>query len=132
MKNRFKSISLILTVLTFILISNSVNAQQRPPEPPPIPDSTQINDMVAHMTSELGLSKDQSEKVKALYFNHFNKMKTVLEKEKKQRDAIRQEHESLRKDFEQQLEKELTKEQFEKHKQKMEEMRRRDDHHPPR
>lgn len=132
MKANLKSIYTILTTVLFTIVVNSVCAQQRPPEPPPIPDSTQINDMVNHMVSDLGLNKEQAEKIRTLHFEHFNKLKVLLEKDKKQRDTMRSEHENLKKDFEQQLEKELTKEQFEKHRKKMEEMRQRDNHHHPR
>lgn len=121
MKTKFRRISTILALVFTLMITGYANAQRRPPEPPPIPDSTQINDMVSHMVSDLGLNKEQTEKIKTLHFEHFNKLKGLLEMEKKQNDAIRQQHEKLRKEFEKQIENQLTKEQFEKHQKKMEE-----------
>lgn len=123
MKTKFRSFSTILVLVFTLTIAGSANAQKRPPQPPPIPDSTQINDMIMHMTSDLGLSKEQADIIKTLHFEHFNKLKRLLEKGKGQMEANRQQHEKLRKEFDEQLEKQLTKEQFAKHQKKMEEMR---------
>lgn len=123
MKTKFRSICNILALVFTLMITGYTNAQKRPPQPPPIPDSTQINDMIMHMTSDLGLIKDQADKIKTLHFEHFNKLKSLLEKEKGQMEVNRQQHEKLRKEFDEQIEKQLTKEQFTKHQKKMEEMR---------
>lgn len=109
----------------FILLSFSgftMNAQPEGQERmhkkhPPIPDSTEIVKIIDNLSKELSLTDDQTIKVTHLFKNHFSEVRTKIKGEKQKRDKHRQEMEELRKEFESNITKLLTKEQQEKFKE---------------
>ncbi len=118
-------------ILTIILLglymglSSAAVAQERHPGPPPIPDEGQIAKMIEDLKTKLNLSESQAEKIKTLHMEHFKQMKSLQENQRKQMEAAKAEHDKLRTEFEVRIEKELSKEQFEKFKQIMEENHKR-------
>jgi protein CpxP len=118
----------ILTIILlglYIGVSSAAAAQERHPGPPPIPDEAQITKMIEHLKTELKLDENQAEKIKTLHMEHFRQMKSFQENQRKQMEAAKGEHDKLRIEFDTKIEKELSKEQFEKFKQIREENRKR-------
>ncbi len=119
-------------ILTFIFllglyigVSSAAAAQERHPGPPPIPDEAQITKMIEDLKTKLNLDGNQAEKIKALHMEHFKQIKSMQENHRKQMEADKAEHDKLQAEFEAKIEKELSKEQFEKFKQIMKENHRR-------
>ena len=120
-----KNILKAMMVSIFIGVVSLAVAQQRQPEPPPIPDEAQLTKMIERLSTELNLDDAQKEKMKTLHVEHFEQVKILHSENNKQRGEAKQKRDKLRADFEAEIEKELSKEQFEKFKKIMDEKRKR-------
>jgi len=85
----------------FAQAQRSQGPQQRPQQgPPPIPDSTQIVEIVNDLAEELTLSDEQKTTVSTLYFAHFNEAKKLMEQDKSDREKQREAIDTSREEFE--------------------------------
>ena len=109
-KKRFNlSIALLITALFFL--TSNLSAQQRQGQgPPPIPDETQIIKMVDDLSSELSLSDGQKTEILALYQNHFAEVKSSMNGGQR---PSRENMESLKEEFEDDVKSLLTEDQQE-------------------
>lgn len=99
-----------LVILLFTLSFYNLQAQApkgNHPGPPPAPSSEQINEMVNDLSAKLSLSKDQKEKVLALYIKHFDEQKDNIDNARE----LHQEMEKTRKAFENDIKTLLSEEQ---------------------
>lgn len=120
MKTYFKKhLKLIITLLV-VTISSVGFAQKQghnnSPDPnrqgpPPMPNAKQIEQMVADLSAELTLTKEQSTKITTLYNNHFKQVKQKAEGQRPKREEM----EALKKSFENSVKKVLTPEQQSKY-----------------
>ena len=93
-------------------VSQNLQAQQRGQQgPPPMPDDEQIEKMVEDLSEELSLTEDQEKQVSKKYFAHFDEVEAKIEAGK----PDRKEMETLKSDFEKDIEALLTDEQKEKY-----------------
>ena len=105
---RFNLMIVLLITAMFFLTSN-LSAQQRQGKgSPPIPDEAQINKMVDELSTELSLSEGQKTEILALYTDHFAEAKVSMNSEER---PSREEMESLRTEFEDDVKSLLTDEQ---------------------
>lgn len=93
----------ILTIVSTILMGSLVAQQGRPPQPPPIPDDSQIAQMVDELTQKLSLSDKQAIKILDLYTDHFSELKIIMADEKTQHEQQKTEMDKFRLDFESQI-----------------------------
>lgn len=101
------NLGVVLLFTTFIFLSSNLFAQQRQEQgPPQIPNSTQTTKMVKEMSTELSLNKAQESEILKLFTNHFAEMGNKGGQRKS-----REEMESLKSKFEQQVKDLLTNEQ---------------------
>ncbi len=78
---------------------------------PPIPDANHIEKMVANITKELSLNKNQETKIRTLHKEHFAIVRKKLSDKKKTDRAVM---DSLKKNFEEDIKNNLTPEQQKK------------------
>ncbi len=114
MKTAFKkyishSIIILSILLTGSLVQAQPQGQGRPAGPPPIPNAKQIQKMVAGLSTELSLNDQQETQISALYTAHFAQVEEVMEGS--DRDAQREEMESLKKTFDEEVNAVLTDKQ---------------------
>lgn len=110
---KIKTINLKFTGLIIALICSNLliaQPQGQHPEPPPIPNTEQIEKMVDELASELALTKEISEKIEILYKVHFKEIEAKL----KTGRPAREEMETIKKEFEKQVLVLLTDEQRQK------------------
>ena len=94
------SIALLITAMFFL--TSNLSAQQRQGQgqeqgPPPIPNETQIVKMVEDLSAELSLSETQKTEILSLYTDHFAEVKSSMSSGQR---ASREEMESLKEEFE--------------------------------
>ena len=106
---------IILLLTSMILLSSNLLAQQRQGGQqregkggPQMPSETQINEMVEELSTELSLSDDQKTEIIVLYTDHFAEAKASMSSGQR---PSREEMESLRSDFEDEVKSLLTDEQ---------------------
>ncbi len=107
-------IKMLMMVLAIAISTNYATAQQqeRPKgQQPPLRSEEQIEKMLDHLSRELTLNNKQKENLSELFKAHFNNVKKEMEEEQKQRELHRREMETLRKDFEEKVNMELSEEQ---------------------
>ena len=113
MKARIKKTLKHTLLLCIVLIGSAAIAQQKSPQvggqqgPPPVPTNKEIKEMVSDMSKEVLLNEDQEEEILELFTAHFNE---VEEKTKSGRPD-RNEMESIKINFEKEVNSVLTKEQ---------------------
>ncbi len=113
-RNTFKTASLVM-ILCLTIISTSTYAQQRGGQgerqqgPPPIPSTKQINKMVSDLADEISLTEQQEEQVLELYTNHFEEIESKTKSGRPERDEM----ESFKRDFENDVRKVLSEDQQE-------------------
>ena len=113
MKTKIKKTVNLVLILCLTLIVSVMNAQKQGHQgggqqgPPPIPTDKEIKEMVSDLSDEISLSEDQETEILGLYTAHF---KEVEEKTKSGRPD-RKEMETLRTDFDKEVNAGLTKEQ---------------------
>lgn len=102
-------------------LATSVNAQ--PPngnrnqpgsggnQPPALPDSTQIEQIVAQTAATLDLTDEQTGQVSELYFEHFDEAQKLLDGSEDSRDDQRRKMDVLRADLEEEVKAVLNDEQ---------------------
>ena len=103
------SIALLITAMFFL--TSNLSAQQRQGQeqgPPPIPNKTQIDKMVEDLSTELSLSDDQKTEILSLYTDHFAEVKSSMSSGQR---PSREEMQSLKKEFEDQVKSQLNEEQ---------------------
>ena len=106
--NVMKASAILLMAAVTLFSSNLVHAQTGGQQGPrPIPNSSQITKMVKELTSTLDLNADQSKEISDLYIAHFEEVKEKFESGKPPRNEM----ESLRKEFENEVKSLLTEEQ---------------------
>ena len=105
-------------ILSFLLISSMIFAQtggQRGERqdghqgPPPVPNEKQIKEMVSNLAKEISLSDEQEAEILKLHTAHFE---TVKKKVSGNTRPTRQEMETFKNDFENQIKAVLNKEQI--------------------
>lgn len=105
------SIALLITAMFFL--TSNLSAQQRQGQgqeqgPPPIPSETQINKMVEDLSTELSLSDGQKTEILSLYTDHFAEVKSSMRSGQR---PSREEMQSLKKEFEDQVKSQLNENQ---------------------
>ena len=101
------SIALLITAMFFL--TSNLSAQQRQEQgPPPIPNKTQIDKMVEDLSTELSLSDDQKTEILSLYTDHFAEVKSSMSSGQR---PSREEMQSLKKEFEDQVKSQLNEDQ---------------------
>jgi len=70
-----KSILRVLLASVFIGVASLAAAQQKHPEPPPVPNEAQLPEMIKHLSIELNLNETQTGKLKILHTEHFKQVK---------------------------------------------------------
>lgn len=80
-------------------------------QPPALPDSTQVAQMVDELAESLDLSADQKEQVSVLYFAHFAEAQAEMSDNSGDRDDHRDKMAALRREFEGDVKALLTDEQ---------------------
>lgn len=106
MKNKLKTAGIIFSIMVITIASgNYAFAQkEKPHHPPRLPDAAQIEKMVDELSKELSLSESKKKKIAELHYAHFAKVKELMEKH-------REPMENMRKDFEKQVNEQLTEKQ---------------------
>lgn len=96
-----KKVALMIALLGFAVVGNSVFGQDVPPskkeKKPELSIEEKADKRTEKMTKELGLSEEQAKKVKALNMEHIQKMEETrakMEAAKKEAHQNREEHEA--------------------------------------
>jgi len=97
----------ILTIVSTMIVGGLFAQQGQPPQQPPIPDESQIAQMVDELTQKLSLTDEQTSQILDLYSDHFVELKSNMEVGQPQRSKM----DKLRKKFEEQVKTILTDEQ---------------------
>lgn len=102
MKN-LKSIVIIISVLlsSMIYAQPPGGGQDRQQGPPPIPNAKQIKKMVSQLADEINLSEEQESTVLKLYQEHFEEVEEMTSGQEK---PNRKEMDSLKSNFQNQVE----------------------------
>ncbi len=105
------NLKIFLIAFTTLYLSINLSAQQQPERegPPKPPGAAEVYKMVDDLSITLSLSESQKKEVSDLFINHFNEIRASLEN--KQEKLSRENMESNRKDFEEQVKKLLNDEQ---------------------
>ena len=98
----------VIAILTTGLAAQNIH---QPPQPPMVPDSTQIIQMVNEIASALSLSATQKVQISDLYFAHFEDIKTMTRQAEKDRENHHKIMDSKRTEFENQVKAVLTNKQ---------------------
>lgn len=105
------SLSITLIIAAMIFLTINLSAQQRQGQGrPQIPNESQIVKMVNDLSSELSLNGDQKTEILALYQDHFAEVKSSMNSGQR---PNRDERESLKSDFEDDVKNILNDEQEE-------------------
>ena len=109
----------VLIALVLIISTNTSYTQNHGRQgPPPIPDSSSVEKMVDNLAIELELSVAQKDKVSGLYTEHFDLMRQMVEENKVTgKKASRKAMESIKTDFESNVNAVLTKDQQKKYEE---------------
>ena len=109
MKQIIKNTAIGTLALVILLLSSQVTqAQQRGQQgPPPLPNDEQIEAMVDDLSKELSLTAEQEKKVSEKYFTHFEE----VEKKMKAGRPSREDMESMKIDFKNDVKTVLTDDQ---------------------
>ena len=113
-KKLSKRMAIITIVSTMIMGSLIAQPGQRPQQPP-IPDSTQIAQMVDELTTTLSLTNEQTAQILGLYAGHFAELKSKMDTDNAQHEKQRSKMDNFRKEFEEEVKAALTNEQQEKY-----------------
>ena len=97
-----------ITQWTFVMLllmgSANLQAQKHKPHlPHALPDSAQVEKMVAHISGELQLSDAQKEAISKSFHQHFKKVKTVRENYTEVHQQERQQMEKLKKSLDEEI-----------------------------
>ena len=109
-----KTISLVM-IICVAFLSNSTYAKPQGGQrggqqgPPPIPSAKQIKKMINELTTEISLSEPQELEVLELYTNHFKEIKDKIKSGRPDRDEMQ----SIRKNFEDDVKEVLSEDQQE-------------------
>jgi hypothetical protein len=84
-------------IVVMVVFAGSVFAQGRGerPGPPPLPDSTEIAQMVDELANRLSLDEEQTNVIGQLFYEHFNDLKARMAEGR----VPREEMEKLRENF---------------------------------
>ncbi len=111
MKKHLRIRILVLWVGIMIASTQLFAQPKQGHQPPRIPDAEQIEKMVDKMSTELNLNDQQKVKMLGLFKAHFVDVEALMENHKDQNRSQRQEMETLRKQFETEVKKNLTEDQ---------------------
>jgi Spy/CpxP family protein refolding chaperone len=102
-----------ILIIGIVLICGNLFAQrpQHPQGPPPLPDSTKIEQMVDKMATDLSLTSEQKAQIRELHFSHFNKVRAKMEKDRAEHEKKHDQMHALRTEFEEQVKDLLSDEQ---------------------
>lgn len=92
----------------------NIGLAQRNQEPPPLPNKTQIAEMVEELDLALELTTGQRTQISELYFAHFEKAQKVMDTGKTSGRDSHQAMEALRKHFQAEVKVLLNKDQVKK------------------
>ena len=106
-----KKVFITFTAVALFSINLFAQHNQKPQGPPSPPDSAQIVKMVEELTVELNLNETQKTKISELHFDHFAEAKAQMDMDKGQHEKHRELMDSLRKQFEEQVQELLSDEQ---------------------
>ncbi len=98
----------VIAILTTGLAAQNIH---QPPQPPMVPDSTQIIQMVNEIASALSLSATQKVQISDLYFAHFEDIKTMTSQAEKDHENHHKIMDLKRTEFENQVKAVLTNKQ---------------------
>ncbi len=102
------NLSITLLIAAMFFLTTNLSAQKREEQgPPPIPNETQINKMVEDLSAELSLTEAQSAKILGLYSDHFAEVKKLMKSQRKSREEM----ESKKAEFEDEIKNLLNEEQ---------------------
>lgn len=110
-----KKITLLTTVF-LLFMALAVNAQQRNPREKMTPEQ-QSTKMVERLNNELTLNAKQQADLKTFFTTSFKKRNESFEKNKNNRDAMRESIKKNREETDVQLKKVLTADQYKKYKE---------------
>lgn len=117
MKTKVKSLTtatIILAVFALFLFAGTLQAQPRGQQgPPKMPNDEQIKEMVQDLSETLSLTDKQEQEVSDKYTEHFAEMKAKMNKNER---PDREEMETMKSDFEEDIKSLLTKDQQKKYK----------------
>ncbi len=114
MKTFSKTIVVVLFIMVGLIFQTnqtSAQNQQHPLPPKKLPDSTQIAKMVFELSKELSLSETQKTKISELFFDHFKEAKVMMEKNKAKHEQNKKTMDAFKKEFETQVNNQLTDDQ---------------------
>ena len=77
--NLVSKVGIVLILAT--VIGCNINAQDRPPHPPGMPDSLEIVKMVDELSVKLNLSGEQRKSIEQIHLDHFKEVKSEREAE---------------------------------------------------
>jgi len=109
---QFMKKSIISALVLFALLSGSAVFAQPPGgggQGPQLPDSDQIKEMVADISTQLSLNEDQESQILEMYEAHFDAVKELVSKGRPERTEM----DALKTQFEKSVNAVLTKEQQE-------------------
>lgn len=89
----------------------------------PIPDSTSIAIIVTNLSEELSLSEKQEEQISKLYFEHYEQVKSISERNKYFKYKGHKEFKQLNANFEKEIKSLLTKKQKRKYENYLQKMK---------
>lgn len=105
----------MLFICLLLASGTTVFANGKPPkgggQPPALPDSTQIVQIVDETAKELSLTAEQKDRISDLYFAHFAEAQKIMDQATGDRKDQRRKMEGLRDDFEKEVKAELNDEQ---------------------
>jgi predicted AlkP superfamily phosphohydrolase/phosphomutase len=86
-----------ILIAVMVVLTGSVFAQGRGerPGPPPLPDSTEIAQMIDDLTTRLALDEEEANVIGQLFYEHFNDLKERMAEGR----VPREEMETLRENF---------------------------------
>lgn len=110
-KGRKFNLIIFLIVLIMLCLTINLSAQQKPERegPPKPPSVVDVNKMVDDLSTTLSLNESQKKVVSDLFTSHFNEIRESLEN--KQEKLSREDMESNRRSFEEQIKNFLTEDQ---------------------
>ena len=107
---QIKKTSTILLIVALMFTVGNIQAQPGGQHgPPPIPNDSQVKEIIVKLTKELSLSDSQEEQISALYYANFKEARALAAKK-----ASRKEMEQLKAIFEKNVKSLLTSDQQKK------------------
>ncbi len=97
MKLMVKKIAVIFPItLGLLLMADTAGAQDhRPKAPKRLPDSARVEGMIEHLSQELKLSPEQKAEIAKLHHEHFNQVREMMKRRKKQQQSHKGKMDSL-------------------------------------